>query len=81
MEDVAALWAVAHPGVLEYVEDFMREWQATLFDPAGRASLTVAYQQAWADGRERGGLACCGTTGELHRPWCGTGPRRYRNPG
>ena len=74
----ADTWTIRWAGSLEYVEDFMRAWHATMRDPAGRASLTVAYQQAQRDGQERGGLRCCGTTSEWHRPWCRVGPRRHR---
>jgi hypothetical protein len=63
---------------LEYEEDFDREWRATMCDPLGRAALTIAYQQAQRDGQDHGGLSCCGTTATWHRPWCETGPRRYR---
>ena len=72
------LWSVPKAGLLEYVEDFTRAWRATLRDPAGRATLETALQQAWRDGRARGGLSCCGTTAAWHRPWCPAGPRRYR---
>jgi len=77
-DDLLALSTFKYAGALEYVEDFMREWRLTLRDPPGRAALTIAYQQAQQDGRNRGGRRCCGTTSGWHRPWCETGPRRYR---
>lgn len=72
-----------YPAAVQHVEDFEREWRATLNDPLGRAALTVTYRQAQADGEARGGVRCCGTTDEVHNPWCGYGPRRCRdgNPG
>jgi hypothetical protein len=78
MEGRAATWATRHPAALRYVEDYERERQATMRDPDGRAVLETACRQASVIGQQRGGQRCCGTTGELHRPWCRTGPRRYR---
>jgi hypothetical protein len=67
-----------YPAALQYAEDFGRVWRATVNDPEGRAALTLTYRQAQADGEARGGVRCCGTTGEVHNPWCRTGPRRRR---
>lgn len=78
-DDSPDLWTIPkRPGLLEYVEDFMREWRSTLRDPVGRAILETALRQAWKDGLEQGGLSCCGTISDWHRPWCHTGPRRHR---
>ena len=77
-EDLTALGALQYASALEYVEDFMRAWRDTMRDPLKRACLTVAYQQAQVDGEDRGGMRCCGTVSEWHRPWCRTGPRHYR---
>jgi hypothetical protein len=74
-------WAPEYADSLEYMEDFMLAWRATMRDPEGRAALTVAYQQAQVDGQDAGGLRCCGATAGWHRPWCRTGPRRYRAQG
>jgi hypothetical protein len=59
----------------------MLAWHATIRDPQGRAALTAAYQQSERDGLDAGGLPCCGTITDRHRPWCRTGPRRYRTEG
>jgi len=67
-----------YPAALQYAEDFEREWRATVRDPEGRAALTLAYQQEQAHGEACGGVRCCGTTDEVHNPWCGYGPRRSR---
>lgn len=72
---------LARSGALEYVEDFAREWTATMRDPEGRAALETVRQETQAADRERGGQRCCGTTKEWHRPWCKTGPRRFRETG
>lgn len=80
LNDYLAGQALKYAGALEYVEDFDRARRATLSDPKGRAALTMAYQQAQADGQNHGGQQCCGTTADWHRPWCETGPRRYRAP-
>ena len=71
-------WIPEDAGTLEYVEDFLLAWHATMRDPERRAALYAAYQQAQLDGRDAGGQRCCGTTAGWHRPWCKTGPRRYR---
>ena len=75
----ARAFELLRSGVLEYAEDFGRECRATLRDPEGHAALTFARQRAEADGRERGGQRCCGTTEAWHLPWCKTGPRRWRD--
>jgi hypothetical protein len=67
-----------YPAALRYAEDFERAWRATVNDPEGRAALTLTYRQAQADGEASGGVRCCGTTEEVHNPWCGYGPRRSR---
>jgi hypothetical protein len=78
--DIIATRLPEFVGCLEYVEDFNRAMRDTLRDPAGRAALTTAYQQAQADGRDRGGRQCCGSTTEWHRPWCEEEPRHHRAP-
>lgn len=78
LNDYLAGQVLKYAGALEYVEDFEREHRNTLRDPEGRAALTMAYQQAQADGQAHGGQQCCGTAADWHRPWCETGPRRYR---
>lgn len=79
MPDELALPVLRYASSLEYVEDFTAACRATLRDPLGRAALTLARQSAQRDGENHGGPRCCGTAESWHRPWCKTGPRRWRD--